>query len=398
MRPAGAQSCEKRVLWKRGEATAAEAGRLILRLYRVSETKGSRMAFGPGGKIVTRVLWTFLPEQRGSQPGCFGNPSRLLDLYYTAKPWLPVRLRYAVRRWHARRLLRHSRASWPILESAGRAPVRWQGWPQGKRFAVVLTHDVESAHGLARVKALAELEMSLGFRSAFFFIPEGPYRLPAGLRAWLVEHGFEVGVHDLYHDGRLFRSREAFHGYAQRINWYLEEWNAVGFRAGFMMRRLDWFHELRIQYDASTFDTDPFEPQPTGAGTIFPFWVSRSSEAKASLEPSDGASSYVELPYTLPQDSTLFVLFRHQAATIWNRKLDWIAARGGMALINAHPDYLLAPGERPTAWAYSAELYTQFLQGIARRHAGAYWQALPKDVAAWERVHQHLRAKVTIDT
>ena len=53
----------------------------------------------------------------------------------------------------------------------------------------------------------------------------------------------------------------------------LAEWGASGFRSAFMLRELDWLHELRIKYDASTFDTDPFEPQPEGCQTIFPFWV-----------------------------------------------------------------------------------------------------------------------------
>ena len=42
-----------------------------------------------------------------------------------------------------------------------------------------------------------------------------------------------------------------------------------------MLHNLEWFHDLNVKYDSSTFDTDPFEPQPDGVGTIFPFWVPR---------------------------------------------------------------------------------------------------------------------------
>lgn len=38
---------------------------------------------------------------------------------------------------------------------------------------------------------------------------------------------------------------------------------------------LEWIGELDIEYDLSTFDTDPFMPQPDGVGTIFPFLVER---------------------------------------------------------------------------------------------------------------------------
>src|SRR6516164_8618023 len=37
---------------------------------------------------------------------------------------------------------------------------------------------------------------------------------------------------------------------------------------------------------------------------------------------------YVELPYTLPQDSTLFILLGEKTTNIWQRKLDWIAQHG----------------------------------------------------------------------
>jgi len=200
-------------------------------------------------------------------------------LYYYAKPYLPFRVRLALRRWYARSVLRRCGDVWPIKPGSEKPPVGWPGWPEGKQFAVTLTHDVEGQRGLDRVKQLAELEMELGFRSSFNFVPEGEYTLPTALRSWLVDRGFEVGVHDLHHDGRLYRSREEFRRHAQRINHYLREWGAVGFRSGFMLHNLDWLHDLDIEYDASTFDTDPFEPQPDGVGTIFPFWVSREQGA-----------------------------------------------------------------------------------------------------------------------
>ena len=44
-----------------------------------------------------------------------------------------------------------------------------------------------------------------------------------------------------------------------------------------MYHNLDWIHDLDIYYDASTFDTDPFEPQPDGFKTIYPFTVKNDS-------------------------------------------------------------------------------------------------------------------------
>ncbi len=111
-------------------------------------------------------------------------------IYYSLKPLLPRSLRIALRRIWARRILRKCGGTWPILESAGRKPEGWSGWPDGKQFAFVLTHDVEGPDGLAKIKPLAELELSLGFHSCFNLIPEGAYPVPADLRAWLVDRGF----------------------------------------------------------------------------------------------------------------------------------------------------------------------------------------------------------------
>ena len=296
-------------------------------------------------------------------------------IYYWIKPLLPTWLRLRVRRWWAKRTRTRCHGEWPILISAGVAPEGWAGWPDQNKFALVLTHDVESGRGLERVKALAELEISLGFRSAFNFIPEGAYRVPKELRHWLTDRGFEVGVHDHRHDGHLYRSRSHFLTSATRINSYLKEWGAVGFRSGFMFHNLEWLHDLDIAYDASTFDTDPFEPQPDSAKTIFPFWVNGR----------DGGG-YVELPYTLVQDSTLFVMLQEKTTDIWKNKLDWIAAHGGMALLNIHPDFTAFDAYRRGIDEFHVTHYAEFLSWVKDAYRGRYWQALPREVAAFYRM------------
>lgn len=293
----------------------------------------------------------------------------LTRLYYRFKPYIPRALRMSLRRRRAGKILARCQGVWPINEAAAAPPAGWPGWPEGKKFAFVLTHDVESPQGLAQVRQLAELEMELGFRSSFNFIPEGPYQVPDDLRAWLTAHGFEVGVHDLHHDGHLYQSRQSFAKSAQRINHYLKEWGAVGFRSGFMLRQLDWLHDLEIAYDASTFDTDPFEPQPDGTLTIFPFMV------------GSGRRRYLELPYTLPQDSTLFLTLGETGPAIWQKKVDWIARKGGLALLNLHPDYLQFEGPAQPGKTYPVSYYREFLTHVAEQFRDDYWQALPKEVA-----------------
>ena len=300
----------------------------------------------------------------------------LTRLYYQFKRFVPRRVRLVLRQIHARKILKNCGEVWPIQESAGGKPPDWPGWPKGKKFALVLTHDVEGQRGLDRVTQLAELEMNLGFRSSFNFVPEGEYTVPSTLRAWLTKRGFEIGVHDLRHDGHLYTSWKRFRRKARVINNYLEEWNAAGFRSAFMLRNLDWIHELNICYDASTFDTDPFEPQPHGVGTIYPFYV----------EGTNGRPGYVELPYTLPQDSTLFLLLKgRDVRRVWQQKLDWIAQRGGMALVNVHPDYVDFEGKSQALFSYPADRYVEFLTWVKQKYSDEYWHIRPAEISKFMR-------------
>lgn len=292
------------------------------------------------------------------------------DLFYCVKPLVPRRAQLALRR----ALVRYKRTRyapvWPIDPASGRKPEGWTGWPEARQFALVLTHDVDTALGQENCESLAALEEELGFRSSFNFVPER-YALRPELRRALAERGFEVGVHGLYHDGRLYSSEQVFLERAARINQYLKQWQAVGFRSPSMHHNLAWLHALDIEYDSSTFDTDPFEPQPDGLGVIFPLWVSGSG----------GKKGYVELPYTLPQDFTLFVLMEETTIDIWKKKLDWIAEKGGMVLLNAHPDYMSFASGPVSPQQYPATRYREFLRHVQERYQGAYWHVLPREMA-----------------
>src|SRR5215475_13556548 len=152
-------------------------------------------------------------------------------IYFRMKPLLPWRLRVGIRRLLALRRRTLAKGSWPIMPGSEKPPTNWPGWPEGKKFALVLTHDVKSWPGVAKCQEVMELEQESGFRSCFSFVPEGGYTISRTLRNELTRNGFEVGVHDLNHDGRLFHNRADFSEKATQINHYLTEWGAVGFRS-----------------------------------------------------------------------------------------------------------------------------------------------------------------------
>ena len=260
---------------------------------------------------------------------------------------------------------------WPILESSEKPPENWPGWPNNKKFAFVLTHDVELQRGHDQCLKLALMEKDLGFVSSFNFVPER-YNVSSEMRNELVKLGFEVGVHGLNHDGKLFSSKKIFDERAKKINEYIKEWNSTGFRAPAMHHNLEWIHGLNIKYDLSTFDTDPFEPQADGVGTIFPFLV----------EDNNG-NKYIEMPYTLVQDFTLFILMQKKDIQVWKNKVDWIAEKGGMVLVNVHPDYInFGPGKSKRE-EFPLQLYIDLLEYIKEKFSDKFWNALPKVVSKY---------------
>jgi hypothetical protein len=148
----------------------------------------------------------------------------------------------------------------------------------------------------------------------------------------------------------------------------LEAFGAVGFRAPLTHRHPEWMQALDIEYDLSFFDTDPYEPIPGGAMSIWPYFIGR----------------FVELPYTLVQDYTLTEVLGEKTPRIWLQKVDFIKRYYGMVLALTHPDYLVDM----VSW----NVYTEFLHAMKQQEE--CWHALPRDVARWWRA----RSCTAVDT
>jgi hypothetical protein len=300
---------------------------------------------------------------------------RQLNAFYRVKPLIPRAAQV-----HARRLLIRWQGlprfpEWPIDLSVARlvrfyafcvllaqgrteASFRWF-WPGAYRAAVVLTHDVESEEGLPLALALADVEQELGFRSSFNL--GAWYRVDPGFLRELTSRGFEIGVHGLVHDRSLFASRQAFEAQQQDLGELISRFDAQGFRSPATHRVVPWLGELPVEYDCSVPHSDPFEPQPGGCCSLWPFFIGR----------------VVELPYTLPQDYSLFTLLGHRTPQLWIEQAERIEAEYGLIQCVSHPDpgYLGHPGNRAR--------YVEFLRAIADRPQ--VWKALPREVASWWR-------------
>jgi hypothetical protein len=324
-------------------------------------------------------------------------------LFYTAKPIIPRRVQISLRRQIAHYIRKKNCHLWPIDPNSAQPPEGWKGWPEGKQFALVLSHDVDTIHGYNDVLRVAELEENMGFRSCFNFVPERYGKVSLDLLDQLRRRGFDVAVHGLKHDGKLFLSKRTFGRQAPRVNAYLKKWQTDGFTSPSMQRNLKWMTSLNINYSTSTFDTDPFEPEPDGVRTIFPFVVYQGSCQPSAISKqltpsccptsydltavssppmsSEPPSCFIELPYTIPQDSTLFIILQEKTIDIWKRKLDWIAEKGGMALLNTHPDYMNCVKSRCGLEEYPITFYEEFLSYVKDKYESQYWHVIPKGMA-----------------
>jgi peptidoglycan/xylan/chitin deacetylase (PgdA/CDA1 family) len=305
-------------------------------------------------------------------------PKPLLSLYYAVKPLMPRWLKQRLRRTMAHRALASAESlSWPVDESldqlqrfllrsimiaSGRSELRFAWfWPDGHPWAVTLTHDVETAAGLARVPHVMELESERGLRSSFNLVAVD-YEVPDDLLRSMAEGGFEAGVHGYTHDGLLFSSRQVFLERVAVINEYAHRIKAAGFRSPATYRNREWMQELNVEYDSSYSNSAPCEPQPGGCGSFFPYLL----------------GDLIELPITLPQDHTIFELLELSDAGAWTTSLERIEAAHGMACVLAHPDP--APGYMgmPANEAH----YLRLLDSLA---GSGVWTPLPRDLARWWR-------------
>ena len=354
--------------WRATSAVQDAEGHGVASIWR-DERGNVFLPFDPDE--VMRMLWS---EGYQDVDGSAGSGAKRLAMvaYYRVRPVLPRSVQIAMRRAFSRIQARTRFPRWPaetglhdlydlllglLASVAGEAVPTIAPWPAGKSWALVLTHDVETSVGYEHIHLLRDVELAAGCRSCWNLVPKR-YTVADGVVAELKALGFEVGVHGLYHDGRDLESRAILEERLPEMRAWAERWGATGFRSPATHRRWEWMPLLGFDYDSSYPDTDPFEPQSGGCCTWLPFMN----------------DALVELPITLPQDHTLFVILRRDE-TAWVEKADLVRSRGGMALLITHPDYML---ERERVGSYR-----RFLLHMTADPG--MWCALPSEVSGWWR-------------
>lgn len=256
-----------------------------------------------------------------------------------------------------------------FMEATGskRMPFIWF-WPEGMPSCAIVTHDVEDKAGYSFCGSLMDINDSFGIKSSFQVIPEVRYAVDQVFLDTLRRRGFEVNVHDLNHDGILFREKQEFLRRAKKINEYGRKFGTAGFRSGAMYRNQDWFDAFDFSYDMSVPNVAHLEPQRGGCCTVMPYFIGK----------------ILELPLTTIQDYSLFHILGDYSIEMWKKQIDLILRRNGLISFITHPDYLIE--------ARARAVYQELLVHLARMRAERQmWIALPGEVNRWWRSRKEMR-------
>lgn len=307
----------------------------------------------------------------------------LRRIYYFVRPLMPISLRRHFQKLYLLGWSERLFPAWPVdqtvenlfeellvlamkASNVRRVPFIWF-WPDGAQSCTLLTHDVETRAGVEFCRQLMDLNDSFAIKASFQLVPEKRYSVPQHLLDSIRQRGFEVNIHDLNHDGHLFSNREEFLRRAKRINSYVRQFGALGFRSAVMFRNVNWYNALDISYDMSVPNVAHLDPQHGGCCTVMPFFV----------------GNIVELPVTTTQDYTLFHILNDYSIQLWKEQISLIRKKHGLISFIIHPDYIIDEAPR--------SVYAKLLAHLCEMRSNRQtWITLPKEVAAWWRLRSEL--------
>jgi glycosyltransferase involved in cell wall biosynthesis len=313
-----------------------------------------------------------------------GAHSFVRKIYYWSRPIMPVPVRSILQRIKLRGQLKNSFPKWPVdrsvdllFESVMIAAIRANGgrpipfiwfWPEGKQAAFILTHDVEARAGKAFCTSLMNIDDEYGFKASFQIVPEHRYPVEAEFLQHFRDRNFEICVHDLNHDGSLYRERSEFRRRAQLINKYCKEFRAEGFRSGALYRNLLWYGDYQFSYDMSVPNVAHLDPQSGGCCTLMPYFIGR----------------ILEIPVTTTQDYSLFhILFEH-SIDLWKQQLRTIVQGHGLISIIIHPDYVIEPEQQQMF----RDLLSHVRELCSTRNI---WATVPSKINSWWRQRDEMK-------
>jgi len=240
-------------------------------------------------------------------------------------------------------------------------------WPGGRRFPLLITHDIDTKEGMALAGTVLDEMVDLGLKPCFFLVGKG-YAWDEGFIRAVIEAGGEIGLHGDTHDNRIAYASAA--EAARRLdsvrNLILRH-EIRGFRSPSLLVSEELYEAVgpRFAWDSSVPDTDTntlLGPR-RGCGTVFPF----------------RRQGCLVLPLTMPADDRLLLL-GYEGLDLVNvllRKFAYLREVGGLVHFLTHPEPHL----------FGKPVLRDLFRSVIREilDTGEAWVATPSEVAAyWE--------------
>jgi hypothetical protein len=337
------------------------------------------LPFDPSEVVNNLRFETYAADWRGKFP-----MSALARMYYFLRPLLPVHIRKHLQGFHFKGWSDLKFPRWPVdcsvdnllaqllslsLRASGlnRMPFIWF-WPQGAPSCAIMTHDVETQLGCSFCKTLMDTDDSFGIKASFQVIPKQRYSVSSEFLSSIRDRGFEIVVHDLNHDGHLYRNRKQFLDRAAKINSYATAYGAEGFRAASLYRKQLWYDALNFSYDMSIPNVAHLDPQQGGCCTVMPYFI----------------GNILELPVTTTQDYTLFNILDGFSIELWKQQIELILEKHGLISFIVHPDYIIKPQQH--------RIYEALLGCLCcLQEEKGVWITTPGEVSRWWRQRAEMR-------
>lgn len=237
-------------------------------------------------------------------------------------------------------------------------------WPGGKRYPLLMTHDIDTAEGMKLAGSVLDDMVDMGLKPCFFLVAHG-YTWDEGFCDAVRQAGGEIGLHGDTHDNRI--AYDSPTRIAERLDSCRDKilrHGIRGFRSPSLLVSDALYGEVgkRFSWDSSVPDTDTntlLGPR-RGCATVFPF--------------RRGGS--LVLPTTMPADDRLLLMGLKglDLIAVLRKKARYLREISGLCHFLTHPEPHLFG--RPLL----RDLYRALIEELLAE--GDAWVATPSEVAA----------------
>ncbi|MBI5247799.1 MAG: DUF2334 domain-containing protein [Elusimicrobia bacterium] len=250
-------------------------------------------------------------------------------------------------------------------------------WPQGKKYAFIVTHDVDSAwlYKDDNLAGFMKMEGDMGVPGAWYFV-NNLYEHDYAKIDRLVAGGHEIGLHGDNHDHKIsFLSDAEIEKRLSGCRKLIDRYRITGYRAPHYLRTPRFYEHLKryVRYDTSMHDaynpTSKVSLMREGCSSLLPFTL------------SDDQESLLELPITIPEDYELYDPEAGASSVIEGQlaQIAEVKRRGGLANLVIHPEPHFT-GRKPCF-----EAFTEVLRSVSKDPE--CWIVLPRDLNDyWRRL------------